>query len=125
MRFLLEKLRAQPPRPIDVVGFGECSLDLVYGLPGRLRELAGGKCRATSFEALGGGQVATALCALRRLGCSTAFLGAIGDDAAGAEVREGLQKEGVATEGLHIVAAALTRSALLLLDADGERTVIE
>jgi len=122
---LIDKLASQPPRPFDVVGLGECSLDHVYALPGRLRDSVGGKCTARSAATLGGGQVATALCAASRLGWRTAFLGAIGDDEAGAAVRAGLLAEGVCAKELHVASGAATRTAVLLIDADGERTVIE
>jgi sugar/nucleoside kinase (ribokinase family) len=125
MQGLIEKLREQSPRPFDIVGLGECSIDWVYELPGRLRELAGGKWTAVTFETLGGGQVATALCAAARLGRKTAFLGAVGDDQAGAAVLSGLRGFGVDTTDAVIVAGAATRTALLLVDRDGERTVIE
>lgn len=123
MLTLIEKLRAQAPRKFDVIGLGECSLDQVFVLPGRLRDFVGGKSRAMTVRKLGGGQVATALCAAARLGSKTAFLGAVGDD--GDSLLSELQFEGVSTESVFRAAGAATRSALLLVDEDGERTVIE
>ena len=45
---LIEKLRTQAPRNVDVIGLGECSLDLIYPLSGRLRDCVGGKGAATA-----------------------------------------------------------------------------
>lgn len=125
MRAIFDKLRAQAPRPLDVVGLGECSLDLVYPLRGRLAEIVGRKGAAQAVLTLGGGQVATALCAVRRLGFRSGFLGAVGDDAAGRAVLAGLRDDDVDTTEVVVVQGAATRSALILIDEDGERTVVE
>ena len=129
MREVILKLRDQGARWTGggpaVVGLGECSLDLIYALPGPLSEHVGGKLTATAYEALGGGQVATAMCAAARLGCATAFVGAVGDDSAGRSVLAGLAADGVATSEVVVMAGVSTRSALLLVDPSGERTVIE
>lgn len=125
MRAILDKLRAQSPRELDVLGLGECSLDVVYPLHGHLAQLVGRKGAARAVSTLGGGQVATALCAVRRLGFRSGFLGAVGDDAAGSAVLAGLRDDDVNTTEVVVVAGAATRSALILIDEDGERTVIE
>lgn len=111
-------------RPIDVVGIGECSLDEVWLLPGPIS--TGMKLRAAARERLGGGQIATALVAAARLGLECAFAGAVGDDAAGAFVLDGLKSERVDVQAVHTVPGGATRTALLLVDeASGERSVIE
>ena len=125
MHALLDKLRKTAARELDVLGIGECSLDRVYPLRGRLRDFVGKKGVAERVLPLGGGQVATAMCALRRLGFRTAFVGAIGDDDDGSAVLSGLRDEGVHTREVRVVAGAATRTALLFVDEDGERTVIE
>lgn len=125
MQAILDKLRVQSPRELDVVGLGECSLDIVYPLRGRLAELVGKKGATRAVQTLGGGQVATALCAVRRLGWRSGFLGAVGDDAAGSAVLAGLRDDDVCTTEALVIGGAATRSALILIDDDGERTVIE
>lgn len=125
MREVLRKLQQKRPSGPAVVGLGECSLDMVYALPGPLHEHVGGKLTATEYEALGGGQVATAMCAAARLGCVTAFVGAVGDDTAGRSVLAGLAADGVDTESVAVLPGVSTRTALLLIDPSGERTVIE
>jgi sugar/nucleoside kinase (ribokinase family) len=106
----------------DVVGIGECSVDEVWVLPGQVPR--GGKMRAVHKERLGGGQIATALAACARLGLKAAFVGAVGDDAAGVTVVEGLAQEGVDVGDVRAV-PGVTRSALVLVDEAGERTIIE
>ena len=76
MQKLLARLRPAAGSRYDVIGLGECSLDEVW----RLQEGApppGGKGLARGRDLLGGGQVATAMVACRRLGLSVALLGAV------------------------------------------------
>lgn len=115
-----------PPRAartIDVAGLGQCSLDHV----GRMERWpgVGQKSELARYEKLPGGSTATSVLAAARLGLRTAFLGAVGDDADGRLVAEPLRKAGVELDGLRVVAAAPTRTALILVDeASGERTVL-
>lgn len=127
MSELLLRLRASSGRPFDVLGVGECSHDLVLTLPPgeALSRPLPDKLRASSLEALGGGQIATALVAARRLGRAAAFCGAVGDDASGREVLAGLAAEGVDLRAVRICAGASTRTAVLLVDEAGERAVLE
>jgi sugar/nucleoside kinase (ribokinase family) len=121
----LEELarRLQQDRPLDVVGLGECSVDEVWVVPSRPEW--SGKLHAVKRERLGGGQVATAMVAAARLGLRAAYLGAVGDDAEGRLVADGLAGEGVAAH-LRTVAGGSTRSALILVDEkSGDRSVIE
>src|SRR4051812_7223536 len=118
----MDDLRERQDARWDVVGVGECSVDEVWVLPGRIP--VGGKGRATTKERLGGGQIAPALVACARLGLRTAFAGAVGDDAAGTTVVEGLQREGVDVSAVR-TAPGTTRSALVLVDEAGDRTIVE
>ena len=67
---LLRKARATAQRPLDVLGIGECSADLVLKLPTgvSLSQALPDKLSATEFLQLGGGQIATAMVAAQRLG---------------------------------------------------------
>lgn len=58
---------------------------------------------ATDVAIAGGGPAATAAVALARLGVTTAFVGAVGDDETGTFIREGLESEGVDVSELAIV----------------------
>jgi sugar/nucleoside kinase (ribokinase family) len=115
-----ERLRKE--RPFDVVGYGEASIDDVWLLRSSL--VWGGKVRAGAHERLGGGQIATALVACARLGLRAAFRGRVGDDADGREVLDGLAAENVNVDRA-LAGGGPTRHALVLVNYDGERAVIE
>lgn len=106
----------------DVVGLGEISVDdvlLVDAVP------LGGKARVRRRERLGGGQVATAMVAARRLGLRAALMGVVGTDAAGAEAIEELAREGVDTRAVRRrESASPTHHAVIVVDAAGDRTVL-
>jgi len=108
---------------VDVVGLGQCSLDhvcLVEGLP-----RFSGKERILDHRRLPGGQVATALLAVRRLGLRAAFVGSVGDDEAAEQVLGPLRAEGVDVSAVRTVPGAATQMAVILLDREsGERTVL-
>jgi sulfofructose kinase len=107
----------------DVLGFGEASIDEVWRLPAGFG--LGEKAQATTRVRLGGGQIATALVAASRLGARAGFLGPMGDDALGDEIARGLADDRVEVLGGAKVAGARSRSALLLVGADGERSVLD
>jgi sulfofructose kinase len=107
----------------DVLGFGEASIDEVWRLPPGFA--LGDKSRATARERIGGGQIATALVAAARLGARAGFLGPIGDDALGEEIARGLAEDRVDLLSGAKATGAGSRSALLLVGADGERSVLD
>ena len=115
----------QERRDFDVVGFGECSVDEVWVVPSLEPGALVGKLRAHKRDRLGGGQIASAMVACARLGLRAAFCATVGDDDVGAEVVRGLDDERVDTAGVERYARAATRVALLLVDAHGERVVID
>ncbi|HEY3359743.1 MAG TPA: carbohydrate kinase family protein [Polyangia bacterium] len=108
--------------PFDVVGFGESSVDLMCVMP--RHPAPGEKLRLTAVESQGGGQVATAMVACARLGLTARYLGAVGDDDAGARTLRELRAAGVDVAGVRVVAGAASRQAVVLVDAAGERTVL-
>jgi len=107
--------------PFDVVAVGENSIDLL--------------CVTSSFPAadnkqpllqrleLPGGQATTAAVGCARLGLRSCYVGAVGDDANGARVRETLEREGVAMRVVTRPGVA-TRNAVVLIDAGGRRSVL-
>ena len=110
-------------RPFDFVAVGECSLDLLCVLP-RFPQ-RDEKTRATALVELPGGQAATAAVACARLGWRSRYVGAIGADRAGTEVRRALEDEGVDVHAV-IRTDAATRTAVVLVDqSSGRRTVLE
>ena len=115
---------SKPGRALDVIGYGECSIDEVWVVP--TEPEWGGKSRATRRERLGGGQVATAMVACARLGLRAGYCGVVGDDAAGREVLAGLTAESVDVSAARALAGGVTRAALILVDErNGERTIVE
>lgn len=124
MTDLLHRLRASHGRALDLIGLGECSLDLLYRVPISLAQPLPDKTSATGHEVLGGGQIATACAAAARLGVRTRFIGAVGDDDAGRSLLAELEREPVDTSRVH-TCRCQTRTALILLGHHGERSVIE
>lgn len=74
------------------------------------------------FERNPGGAVANVLAAASRLGCSTAFLGKVGDDMHGHFLKRTLEQAGIDTSGLVLSEAFFTTLAFVALSQTGERT---
>jgi sulfofructose kinase len=72
---------------------------------------------ATDHAVAGGGPAATAAVALARLGVETYFVGAVGDDLAGDEIRLGLEGEDVDVSELRTVAGARSPQSSILVGA--------
>jgi sugar/nucleoside kinase (ribokinase family) len=107
----------------DVVGFGLNAVDHLCRGP-RFPELAS-KMQLDEYACRPGGQIATAMVALRRWGRRAAYLGAFGTDAFGDIARNALLAEGVAIEGCITRPGARNQLAVIIIDAvSGERTVL-
>jgi sugar/nucleoside kinase (ribokinase family) len=118
------KLSIRPARSceLDVLGLGQNSVDhvcLVQSYPP-----AGSKTDALGYHMMPGGQVATAVLAAHRWGLRACYLGAVGDDDLGERACEVLRREGVRLE-LKVVPGASTQFAMVIVDASGERTIVE
>ena len=85
----------------QVVCVGLATLDSIYALP--RHPTTDGRVVATELAVAGGGPAATAAVTLARLGVDVAFVGAVGDDATGTEIRDGLAAEGVDVSDLAVV----------------------
>jgi len=101
---------------------GIAVLDLVFRVDALPR--APGKHRAQARREVGGGVAATAAAAIERLGGRARFLGAVGDDATGARIVEDLARRGVDVEGVRRVAGRESPLSLVLVDASGERLIV-
>ena len=107
----------------DVVGLGCSCLDffgVVPRFPGLDEEVE-------MFQSVqqGGGEVATALVTLAKLGPSTTYLGKIGDDPVGHFIRHEFEHYGVDTTHLLVEAGATSLVSMVLVDAaTGKRTII-
>ena len=101
-------------RPLDVITFGRCSVDL-YGqqIGSRLEDIA-------SFAKSIGGSPSNIAIGAARLGLRSAVLTAVGDEQMGRFVLEQMGREGVSTTGIKIDKERLT--ALVLLSVENDKT---
>jgi sugar/nucleoside kinase (ribokinase family) len=116
---------AGPPgsRPFDAVGLGLNAVDHLVTVP-RFPE-PDSKFEMISHTVLPGGQAASAMVALSRLGLRTRHVGRVGSDEAGRVQLASLDAEGVERGECRVVEDAETQIAFILVDAtSGERTVI-
>jgi sugar/nucleoside kinase (ribokinase family) len=110
-------------RPFDVVGLGENSVDYLCVLPHHPAPAE--KMRIEQYEVQGGGQIATAMVACRRLGLRARYLGKVGDDLQGRLAIDELRAEGVDTSSVRVQRGSQSRIAFILVDRpSGERTVL-
>lgn len=110
------------PLSAPVIGLGWCACDRIYQVDRYPAQ--GGKTRIRGALEQGGGQVASALVALARLGHPTRILGKRGDDAAGARIEQEFRAAGVDTAGLIAVPGARSQLSIILVPAaGGERTI--
>jgi sulfofructose kinase len=108
---------------LDVLGFGESSVDYVYTVPA-LPRAGASKLPITSHYTAIGGQVATTIAACAALGLDAGYLGPVGDDDDGRRVREALQDRDVDLSRL-VVRSGGTRYAVILVEEPtGERVVL-
>lgn len=119
----LPPLRPAKQRPWDVLCLGLNASDYLCQIPRFPRR--GSKLRMTRFVASGGGQAATAACALARLGHRVAYAGAAGDDEAGRRAGPRLVEFGVAPLGLVSKPGAASQQAFIMVEqGSGERTIV-
>jgi len=104
---------------IDIIGFGALNMDQIYGVA---RILTDGEAAVTEFRLAPGGSAANTIYGLAKLGVSTAFLGAVGDDEEGRMLLEDFRYVGVDTEQIR-VKEAKTGTTLCLTDERGHRAL--
>ena len=110
-------------RELDCVGFGVNAVDHLVVVPEY--PAFDTKTRLIEHTQSAGGQTASAMVALRRLGMRTAYVGRFGSDPDGYFGLQSLRDEGVDARFSETVAGAQTQIAFILIDArSGERTVI-
>jgi len=72
-----------------------------------------------------GGQCATAMVTLARLGMRTSYIGKVGSDDAGRLQIESIKSEGVECSGIGVVENAQSQTAFIIVDQkSGERTIL-
>jgi sugar/nucleoside kinase (ribokinase family) len=100
-----------------VLCIGQISLDRVWRFDGP--RPAAGAPEPADLPECSGGQAATASLALAKLGVSSAYMGAVGDDPAAAAALAPLQRAGVDCSAVKRVAGGRTRRALILVEQAG------
>jgi sugar/nucleoside kinase (ribokinase family) len=110
-------------KPFDAVGFGLNAVDHLVVVPEY--PSFDTKTRLLEHRQSPGGQTATALVALQRLGLKTAYAGRFGSDEEGKVGRTSLETIGVNLEFAEVVEGARTQIAFIIIDGrTGERTII-
>ena len=110
-------------REFDAVGFGLNAVDHLIVVPQYPQFDT--KIRLTEHKESAGGQTATAIVALQRLGMKTAYAGRFGSDDAGRFGRESLVAEGVNIDHAETIEGATNQIAFIIIDGrSGERTII-
>jgi len=110
-------------RQFDAVGFGLNAVDHLIVVPEY--PAFDTKVRFTEYEKSAGGQTASAMVALQRLGLQTAYAGRFGSDAEGRFGLSSLEYEGVNLDFAEMIDGADNQIAFIVIDArSGERTII-
>lgn len=106
---------------LDVCVVGSANLDLVatvQRLPGPGETLPGG-----SYDEYPGGKGLNQVVAAARAGATTAFVGAVGHDAAGEMLLDVLHDDGIDTRHVHAVGEPTGR-ALIFVSDEGENCIV-
>jgi sugar/nucleoside kinase (ribokinase family) len=120
MRF---PLKTPANKPFDAVGFGLNAVDHLIVVPEY--PAFDTKMRFLEHTQSAGGQTATAMVALRRLGLKTAYAGRFGSDQEGLFGLKTLQDDDVNVDFAEVVEGARNQIAFITIDArSGERTII-
>ncbi len=107
----------------DVVGMGLNSVDFLAVVP--QFPAPDSKTKILRYAKEGGGQIATAMVALRRWGLCTKYIGKIGSDELGGFSQESIRRESVDVSSITTEPDALNQFAMILVDRlSGERTIL-
>lgn len=110
-------------KQFDAVGFGLNAVDHLIVVPEY--PAFDTKLRMLDHQQAAGGQTATAMVALQRLGFKTAYAGRFGSDPEGLFGLEALKSENVNLEFAEVIEGARNQIAFIIIDArNGERTII-
>lgn len=120
MRF---PFKALPNNEFDAVGFGLNAVDHLIVVPEYPAFDA--KMRLLEHRQSAGGQTASAMVGLQRLGLRTAYAGRFGSDPEGKFGLDSIKSEGVSLEYAEVVEGAQNQIAFILIDVrNGERTIV-
>lgn len=108
---------------LDVAGFGTNAVDFLIRVP-RYPEF-NSKVELIDYEQAAGGEIATTMVGLQRLGLRCSYIGRFGTDPAGELGIASLRDEGVDITHAERIDGAQTQIAFIVIDErSGERTVI-
>lgn len=120
MRFPFELIK---DREFDVLGFGTNAVDFLIQVPSYPE--FNSKIELLDHIQAPGGEVATTMAGLSRLGVRTIYAGRFGSDPSGELGRRSLEIEGVDLRFAESIDGATTQVAFIIIDArNGERTVL-
>jgi ribokinase len=108
-------------RPSRVTVLGSANMDLVVTVDRAPSQ--GETVTGRTLSTVPGGKGANQALAAARAGGSVRFLGAVGDDAYGAQIRDILAKDGVDVSGL-ATADVPTGTAHIVVDQDGDNSIV-
>jgi len=110
-------------KQFDAVGFGLNAVDHLIVVPEY--PAFDTKIRLLEHKQATGGQAATTMVALKRLGLNTAYAGRLGSDAEGQFGLQSLKSENVNLEFVEVIEGARNQIAFIIIDRrTGERTII-
>lgn len=110
-------------REFDVFGFGTNAVDYLVTVPEYPK--FNSKVRLTDYVQAAGGEIATTLAGLSRLGMKTIYAGRFGEDREGDFGIASLRDDGVNVELAERISDTRTQIAFIVIDEkSGERTVI-
>lgn len=110
-------------KKFDVTGFGTNAVDFLIEVP--KFPLAYSKIELSRYIRAAGGEAATTMVGLRRLGLKTCYVGRFGADAEGDFGLQTLRDEAIDVSFTEQIAGAKTQIAFIVIDErNGERTVI-
>ena len=110
-------------KEFDAVGFGTNAVDYLIVVPEYPH--FNSKVELTNYHELAGGEIASTMAGLKRLGMKTAYIGRFGTDSAGDFGLKTLRDEGVDITFAEQIEGAITQVGFIIIDEkNGERTVI-
>ena len=110
-------------KDFDAVGFGLNAVDHLVVMPHY--PSFDTKTRLIEHTLSAGGQAATAMVTLQRLGLKTAYAGRFGSDAAGQFGLSSINNAGIDIEFVEVIDGARNQIAFIIVDArSGERTIL-
>jgi sugar/nucleoside kinase (ribokinase family) len=115
--------RLPEKRQFDVVGFGTNAVDYLIVVPEY--PVFNSKIHLSGYLQAAGGEAATTVAGLQRLGLKTAYVGRFGTDEEGVFGLRSLMEEGVDVRFAEKIKGARTQIAFIVIDErSGERTII-